>query len=348
MWSTAAWRWPTCTRYDEKASCRPGLLCRPDAHHDLSPGAAPGRCGARSAVGQLCLALRPLVVQAQPCSSRASRPGSTPRCSIPSATMSALSETILASKALALPWLLAGGEVVAFNAVVLLSFVLSGFTMYLLALRLTGNRWAALLSGVIYAFAPYRIHALAAGWIPLLPTQWLPLDVPLPGADAGRAAGAPGGAGRASSPPSAPSHRGTMPTCWPSSCPSMCWCGRGPGGLTCATCACGARLLVFLVVAGGHGGAGGSAGDGAGQLRPVLVAGLCRSLVGQPGRLRLAQRLPSAVGPLLPGPARRGARVSLVCAGLHLPGHCAVAASIWALRRRKAGASVRRPQWSPG
>jgi len=60
---------------------------------------------------------------------------------------------------------------------VLSTFVLSGFTMYLLVLRITRDPWAALLSGTIYAFAPYRIHALAAGWIPLLPTQWLPLTV---------------------------------------------------------------------------------------------------------------------------------------------------------------------------
>jgi len=88
-----------------------------------------------------------------------------------------LSETILASKALGLPVLLLGGDTLAFNILVLASFVLSGFTMYLLVLRLTLNPWAALLSGTTYAFAPYRIHALAAGWIPLLPTQWLPLTL---------------------------------------------------------------------------------------------------------------------------------------------------------------------------
>jgi hypothetical protein len=86
-----------------------------------------------------------------------------------------LSETILVSKALGWPVLLLGGDALAFNILVLASFVLSGFTMYLLVLRLTRNPWAALLSGTTYAFAPYRIYALAAGWIPLLPTQWLPL-----------------------------------------------------------------------------------------------------------------------------------------------------------------------------
>lgn len=88
-----------------------------------------------------------------------------------------LSETILASKALSLPFLLLGGEFVAFNLLVLSSFVLSGLAVYLLVYRFTGSMPAALLSGAIYAFAPYRIHSLAAGWIPLLPTQWLPLAV---------------------------------------------------------------------------------------------------------------------------------------------------------------------------
>lgn len=88
-----------------------------------------------------------------------------------------LSETIFASKALGLPFSMLGGEVVTFNLLVLASFALSGFTMYLLVLRVTRNAWAALLAGVVYAFAPYRIHALAAGWLPLLPTQWLPLTV---------------------------------------------------------------------------------------------------------------------------------------------------------------------------
>ncbi len=88
-----------------------------------------------------------------------------------------LSETILASKSLGLPITFLAGEVVTFNVLVLVSFVLSGLAMYLLVFRLTGNAGVGILSGAIYAFAPYRVHALAAGWIPLLPTQWLPLTV---------------------------------------------------------------------------------------------------------------------------------------------------------------------------
>lgn len=86
-----------------------------------------------------------------------------------------LSETTLASKALVLPFLLLSDEVLAYNALVLLSFFLSGLAAYLLTTDLTGRRSAGLIAGVIFAFCPYRIHALGAGWIPLLSTQWVVL-----------------------------------------------------------------------------------------------------------------------------------------------------------------------------
>ncbi len=87
-----------------------------------------------------------------------------------------LSETTLASKALVLPLLLFGDEVLAYNALVLLSFFLSGLAAYLLTTDLTGRRSAGLIAGVVFAFCPYRIHALGAGWIPLLSTQWVVLS----------------------------------------------------------------------------------------------------------------------------------------------------------------------------
>ena len=45
-----------------------------------------------------------------------------------------------------------------YNIVLLGALALSGFTMYLLALELTGNSGAAFVAGLIYAFAPYRIE----------------------------------------------------------------------------------------------------------------------------------------------------------------------------------------------
>lgn len=88
----------------------------------------------------------------------------------------ALSETTLASKALALPFLIVGNEVLAYNALVLLSFFLSALAAYLLVTGMTGRRSTGLVAGVIFAFCPYRVHALGAGWIPLISTQWVALS----------------------------------------------------------------------------------------------------------------------------------------------------------------------------
>lgn len=86
-----------------------------------------------------------------------------------------LSETILANKALIAPVLFWGDEVLAYNALLLISFVLTGYATYLLVSYLTDNPYAAVIAGVAFAFCPYRIHSMAAGWLPLLSTQWIPL-----------------------------------------------------------------------------------------------------------------------------------------------------------------------------
>ncbi|MGC8786316.1 MAG: hypothetical protein ACP5Q1_02695 [Anaerolineae bacterium] len=86
-----------------------------------------------------------------------------------------LSETTLSNTILALPLTLLFGEVVAYNLILLVSFVLSGFAMYLFVLQLTGNRISGLLGGVLFAFSPYRMSHLGAGHLPLMGTQWLPL-----------------------------------------------------------------------------------------------------------------------------------------------------------------------------
>lgn len=86
-----------------------------------------------------------------------------------------LSETMLANKLLAAPFLFWGDEVIAYNAFLLISFVLTAYATYLLIAYLTDNPYAATVGGAIFAFAPYRMHAMAAGWLPLLGTQWIPL-----------------------------------------------------------------------------------------------------------------------------------------------------------------------------
>ena len=86
-----------------------------------------------------------------------------------------LSETMLANKALIAPLLFWGDEVLAYNALLLISFVLTGYATYLLIAYLTDNRYAAVVGGAAFAFCPYRMHAMAAGWLPLISTQWMPL-----------------------------------------------------------------------------------------------------------------------------------------------------------------------------
>jgi len=87
----------------------------------------------------------------------------------------ALHEMTLANISLGMPLTILGGETVGYNSLVLLSFVVSAFGAYLLGLYLTGGRLPALLAGVIYGFASYRMGQMGAGHLNLLGTQWLPL-----------------------------------------------------------------------------------------------------------------------------------------------------------------------------
>jgi len=86
----------------------------------------------------------------------------------------ALSETTLSNLALGLPVNLLAGEVVAFNSLMWLSFVLSGLGAYLWTYQLTHRRMAGLISGVAFAFSAYRMHAMSSGWLPTIGTQWVP------------------------------------------------------------------------------------------------------------------------------------------------------------------------------
>lgn len=66
-----------------------------------------------------------------------------------------------------------GGLLVAYNAVILLSFTVAGWAAYRLALRETGHRMGALFCGLAFTLAPLhftgtaRFHALAIEWLPL-------------------------------------------------------------------------------------------------------------------------------------------------------------------------------------
>ena len=55
---------------------------------------------------------------------------------------------------------LTGNPVLGYNVAFLFSYVLAGSGMYLLAVSITGNRLAAVVSGVAFAFLPYRVAQL--------------------------------------------------------------------------------------------------------------------------------------------------------------------------------------------
>ncbi len=67
-------------------------------------------------------------------------------------------------------------EVAAYNLIIFASFPLAAFTMYLLVKYLTKNRWAAILSGLIFSFSPYHFWK-AYNHADLASIQWLPLYV---------------------------------------------------------------------------------------------------------------------------------------------------------------------------
>ncbi len=86
----------------------------------------------------------------------------------------AFSENEIASSLLALPFFqFTGNAIFAYNVVYFFSFVLCGFTMYLLAYDLTRQRVGALLGGFAFAFWSYRMQHWSH--LNLLTLQYMPL-----------------------------------------------------------------------------------------------------------------------------------------------------------------------------
>jgi hypothetical protein len=84
------------------------------------------------------------------------------------------SEHLFGLSALCAPFRALGmGALASYNTLLIASFVLSGFAAYLLAYSLV-RRWdAAVLAGVIYAFAPFKFAQL--NHIQMLASYWMPL-----------------------------------------------------------------------------------------------------------------------------------------------------------------------------
>ena len=67
------------------------------------------------------------------------------------------------------------GQPAAYNASILLAYLISAFGMYLLIEHLTGSRMAGILSGFAFAFNPY--HVFESHHPVLMSTQWIPLSL---------------------------------------------------------------------------------------------------------------------------------------------------------------------------
>jgi hypothetical protein len=65
--------------------------------------------------------------------------------------------------------------VAIYNGALFAALALSGFTMFLLASRLTGDITAGIMAGVVYAFAPYRFSHYMHLELQLV--FWLPLGL---------------------------------------------------------------------------------------------------------------------------------------------------------------------------
>ena len=85
----------------------------------------------------------------------------------------AYSEHLFVSSLMAFPFILVSGSpVLGYNMVFLLSLVLSGFGMYCLVVYLTGNKYAGVIAGMVYAFCPFRFDHLPH--LQLQTSQWIP------------------------------------------------------------------------------------------------------------------------------------------------------------------------------
>jgi hypothetical protein len=92
----------------------------------------------------------------------------------PLQNMLALSEHMISVVPIFAPaYLLTGNPIMAYNIVFFLSFVFSGLAMFLLLHHWTGNFWAALISGCMFAFAPIRIAEISH--LQLANFYWAPL-----------------------------------------------------------------------------------------------------------------------------------------------------------------------------
>ena len=98
-----------------------------------------------------------------------------PQLNYPEGWSLAYTELAPATLAIGFPLSLIGGEVLGYNFALLMTFVLSGYFMFVWVRHLTGDWRSGLVAGTLFAFLPYRIAHFRAGHLNLVGTIWLPL-----------------------------------------------------------------------------------------------------------------------------------------------------------------------------
>ncbi|HEX8230588.1 MAG TPA: hypothetical protein VF826_14915 [Chloroflexia bacterium] len=84
---------------------------------------------------------------------------------------------VLTAGLVGIPLQLLGFNLIAtYNLVLLSTFVLAGYGMYLLCMYLTRHAWASFVGGIVFAFSPYHL-AHTSGHMNLASLQWLPFYV---------------------------------------------------------------------------------------------------------------------------------------------------------------------------
>jgi len=76
---------------------------------------------------------------------------------------------------MALPLSLLSGPVLGYNLVMMATFWLSGLTAYAWVKRLTYDTWAAIITGTLFGFLPFRVAHFRAGHLNVAGTMWFPL-----------------------------------------------------------------------------------------------------------------------------------------------------------------------------
>src|SRR5262245_55398394 len=86
----------------------------------------------------------------------------------------AYSEHLFAQSIQILPvYAVTGNILLSYNLLFIATFALSGYAAYLLVRDLTGEPWAALLAGLAFAYAPYRLGQFSH--LQVLTSYWMPL-----------------------------------------------------------------------------------------------------------------------------------------------------------------------------